>query len=432
MAAGELRIRGLKSREVLDSRGNPTVETDVLLEGGALGRAAVPSGASTGKFEALELRDGGRRYAGRGVRRAVDNVVSRIAPEVTGLDAGDQQALDARLAELDGTPDKSRLGANAVLSVSMAAAHAAAGGLGTPLYRHLHGLFGRREHPVSLPIPMLNVINGGKHADNNLDVQEFMVVPHGFARFGEALRAAAEVYACLRGLLQAGGLSTGVGDEGGFAPDLPGNEAGMELLGAAVDKAGYRPGAEISLALDVAASSFADPGGCRYRFEGGWLDAAELGEVYASWARRYPLVSLEDPLGEEDWEGWCRLTAALGGCLQLVGDDVFVTNPGRIRRGIAARAANSVLIKVNQIGTLTETVAAIDAARAAGWTVVVSHRSGETEDTTIADLAVALGAGQIKTGAPCRGERTAKYNRLLRIEEELGEEAAYARWTSRT
>lgn len=426
LVAGGLSVAGLRSREILDSRGNPTVETDVILACGAVGRAAVPSGASTGTFEAVELRDGDGRYHGRGVRRATENVLSVIAPAVIGMDPGDQEAFDRRLLDLDGTANKARLGANALLSVSLAAARAAAAGRGLPLYRHLREVFPRPEHEMTLPVPMLNVINGGRHADNNLDVQELMIVPHGFASFADALRAAAEVYAGLRGLLAARKLSTAVGDEGGFAPDLAGSEEGMELLCAAIEDAGYRPGNDVGLALDVAASSFAVPDGDRYRFEGLELTAEELTAVYAGWTERYPLLSLEDPLDEEDWRGWGRLTASLGRRVQVVGDDLFVTCPERIRRGIAAGAANSVLIKVNQIGTLTETVKAIDAAREAGWTVVVSHRSGETEDTTIADLAVALGAGQIKAGAPCRGERTGKYNRLLRIEEELGAPSSYA------
>jgi enolase len=426
--AGHMKIALVRSREILDSRGNPTVETDVILENGAVGRAAVPSGASTGSFEALELRDGDKRYGGRGVRQAIRNVTEAIGPALVGSDPTDQAGIDQQLIELDGTPNKSKLGANAILSVSMAVARAAAAGRGAPLFMHLAEVFPHPFHAISLPIPMLNVINGGKHAKNNLDVQEYMIIPHGFGSFGDALRAACEVYGSLRALLIGRNLSVGVGDEGGFAPDLPGNEAGMEFLCEAIEKAGYKPGADIALGLDVAASSFPAPKGGGYNFEGRKLDAAGLTEVYASWADRYPLVSVEDPLGEEDWTGWTELTRLLGGRLQLVADDLLVTNPERIRRGVEAGAANSALIKVNQIGTLTETVAAIDAARSAGWTTVISHRSGETEDTTIADLAVALGTGQIKSGAPCRGERTVKYNRLLRIEEQLGVNARYAAW----
>lgn len=421
-----LGISAIRAREILDSRGNPTVEADVLLNGGGFGRAAVPSGASTGTYEALELRDGGARFGGKGVRQAVENVTRVLAPAIRGLSAGDQRQLDARLLQLDGTANKSALGANALLAVSLAAAHAAAAGRGVPLYRHLADLFGNPAHPPSLPVPMLNIINGGKHADNSVDIQEFMVVPHGLPTYTEALRAATEVYQRLRSLLAKRGLKVAVGDEGGFAPDLPNNRAGLESIVAAIEAAGYTPGEEVAIALDSAASSFAGPANGTYSFEGRSCSAQDMIATYGNWLAAYPIVSLEDPLSEDDWAGWADLTRDLGQRVQVVGDDLLVTNPQLIRLGIERRAANAALIKVNQIGTLTETAEAIDAARGAGWGVVISHRSGETEDTTIADLAVALGAGQIKTGAPCRSERVAKYNRLLRIEEEMGQAAAWA------
>jgi enolase len=418
MEAG-LIIKSVRAREILDSRASPTVEVDVTLQGGASGRAAAPSGASTGRLEALELRDGGTRYAGRGVLKAIANVHDVIAPALVGRPATDQHGIDEVLQSLDGTPNKARLGANATTAVSMAVAHAAAAGKGLPLHRHFADIFGTPAHPPSLPVPMLNIINGGLHADNNLDVQEFMIVPHGLPSFAQALQAAGEVYVVLRKMLLSRGLSVAVGDEGGFAPNLSSNREGLELITAAIDAAGYRPGEQVSLALDSAASNFAEGQGS-YRFEGTSYTAQGMTAVYSGWLAGYPIVSLEDPLGEEDWTGWSLLTASLGRSVQVVGDDLFVTSAEMIARGVRERAANSALIKVNQVGTLSETVAAVSAARAAGWTVVISHRSGETEDTTIADLAVGLGAGQIKTGAPCRSERVAKYNRLLRIEEQLG------------
>jgi enolase len=422
----DLSIKSIRSREILDSRGNPTVEADVTLAGGGFGRAAVPSGASTGTYEALELRDGDARFGGKGVRTAIANIHKVITPAVIGMDAADQRALDARLVELDGTANKTALGANALLAVSLAAAHAAAAATGVPLYRHLGTVFGAAARPVSLPIPMLNIINGGKHADNSVDIQEFMIVPHGLASFGEALRAAAEVYQALRSLLKKGGYKVDVGDEGGFAPDLPNNRAGLESIVAAIRTAGYEPGRQVSIALDSAASSFAGKEPGTYKFEGSACSADDLIQTYADWLAQYPIVSLEDPLAEDDWDGWISLTAKLGGKVQVVGDDNLVTNPRLIKRGVELAAANAVLIKVNQIGTLSETAEAIGLARAAGWGVVISHRSGETEDTTIADLAVGVGAGQLKTGAPCRSERVAKYNRLLRIQEELGASAVWA------
>ena len=417
-----MKIKGVAAREVLDSRGNPTVEVEVVLANGARGRATVPSGASTGEHEAVELRDGGPRFMGKGVLRAVGHVKRNLARRVVGLDARDQAWLDRRMLDLDRTPDKGRLGANAILGVSLAAAHAQAAADKMPLYRHLGGAEAR-----TLPVPMLNVLNGGAHADNNVDVQEFMVIPWGLGSFAEALRAGAEIYGALKGVLTGKGYGTGVGDEGGFAPRLGSNEEAIELLLEAVVKAGYKTGAEVALGLDVAASEFHDAGSYVFRKSGGAkMSAAELVGLYEKWVRDYPIVSLEDALGEDDWEGWEMLTAALGKKVQLVGDDLFVTNPSRLLEGIRRGVANSILVKLNQIGTLSETLDAMRMARAAGYTTVVSHRSGETEDTTIADLAVATGAGQIKTGAPCRGERTAKYNQLLRIEQELGRRARYA------
>ena len=416
----DLVIDSIVAREVLDSRGNPTVEAEVLLEGGATGRAMVPSGASTGAHEAHELRDGdAKRYFGKGVLQAVSNVEEKIAPALLGLSALDQGTVDAAMAELDGSDNKSALGANAVLAVRMAVARAAANGVGLPLYRYLGG-----PMATLLPVPLMNVINGGAHASNNLDFQEFMLVPHGASSFREALRMGAEVFHTLKGLLSAQGLSTAVGDEGGFAPDLAGNDAAGELLIQAIEKAGYRPGDQISLALDVASTEFYKDG--RYAFGGGSYTSAEMVDQLAQLVSRYPIVSIEDGLAEDDWEGWSLLTERLGKTVQLVGDDLFVTNSSRLQRGIDQGIANSILIKVNQIGSLTETLQAIDLAGRAGYTSVISHRSGETEDTTIADLAVATRAGQIKTGSLSRSDRVAKYNQLLRIEDELGSQAVYA------
>ena len=415
------RIARLVAREVLDSRGRPTVEVECHTDDGACGRAIVPSGASTGEHEALELRDGDEsRFAGAGVTRAIENVRTRVAPAVAGMDVADQDGLDARLVELDGTRGKSKLGANALLAVSMAAAAAAAESAGEPLFRSL----GEGE---LLPVPLLNILNGGAHADNTVDIQEFMVAPLSAPTFAEALRAGAEVYAALKRVLTKRGLSTAIGDEGGFAPDLDSNEAALDALIEAIEAAGYEPGEDVALALDVAATELFDEGQYRWKKRGSdSMTADDLIDDYERLVERYPIVSIEDGLGEDDWEGWVALTKRLGGKVQLVGDDLFVTNPERLERGIQADAANAILIKLNQIGTVSETLAAIDVARKAGYAQVISHRSGETEDTFIADLAVATDAGQIKTGAPARGERTAKYNRLLRIEERLGERASYA------
>jgi len=417
-----LTITTLKAREILDSRGNPTLEVDCQLAGGALGRAAVPSGASTGEHEALELRDGDKaRYGGKGVRKAVRNVAETIAPAIAGMEAYDQLALDRALIELDGTPTKSNLGANALLGVSIAVAKAAAAALETPLYRHLGGV-----HARTLPVPLMNVVNGGKHADNNVDLQEFMIVPLGAPSFREALRWATEVFHTLAGVLKQRGLATGVGDEGGFAPDLENNEAPLKLLVEAIEKAGYRPGEQIALALDPAASEFFKDGAYVLAGEGGRrLAPAEMVEYYAGLVDRYPIVSIEDGLAEDDWDGWSLITKRLGARIQLVGDDLFVTNVERLTRGIREGVANSILIKLNQIGTISETLSAIETAHRAGYTAVISHRSGETEDVTIADLAVGTNAGQIKTGSLCRTDRVAKYNQLLRIEEELGATAVY-------
>ena len=414
----DLAIDTVVAREVLDSRGTPTVEAEVMLEGGATGRAIVPSGASTGAHEAHELRDGGSRYFGKGVLQAVTNIEERIAPVLCGLSALDQAAVDGAMAELDGSDNKSALGANAILAVSLATARAAASGVGLPLYRYLGG-------PLAnlLPVPLMNVINGGAHAANSLDFQEFMIVPHGAPSFREALRMGTEVFHTLKGLLNERGLSTSVGDEGGFAPDL-GNDAAGDLLVQAIEKAGYRPGEQISLALDVASTEFYRDG--RYAFGGGHYTSAEMVDQLAQLVSRYPIVSIEDGVAEDDWDGWALLTERLGRTVQLVGDDLFVTNSSRLQRGIDLGVANSILIKVNQIGSLTETLQAIDLAGRAGYTSVISHRSGETEDTTIADLSVATRAGQIKTGSLSRSERVAKYNRLLRIEDELGNQAIYA------
>lgn len=415
------RIVSVHAREILDSRGNPTVEVDVRLSDGAFGRAAVPSGASTGLHEALELRDGDTaRFGGRGVLRAVANVNERIGPEVTGRDALDQPGLDRFLIELDGTANKSRLGANALLGVSLAVARAAAASTGAPLYHYLGG-----DHAHTLPVPLMNVINGGLHADNPLDVQEFMIVPVGGLRFAQALRMGVETFQRLRAILDERGLRTAVGDEGGFAPALRSTEEAIEVLLQAIENAGYRQGADVAIALDVAASNLYRDGSYRFSGEGTQRSLLEVIEYYSRLRDSYPMVSIEDGIAEDDWDGWRQLTQRLGSRTQLVGDDLFVTNPERLRRGIATAAANAILIKVNQIGTLTETLDAVAVARSAGYAVIISHRSGETEDTTIADLAVATGAGQIKTGAPSRGERVAKYNQLVRIEEELGEKAIY-------
>ncbi len=422
-------IDAIDAREILDSRGNPTIEVDVVLADGSVGRAAVPSGASTGAHEAVELRDGDEdRFGGKGVLGAVANVTETIGPEILGLDASDQAGIDDLLIELDGTPDKGRLGANAILGVSLACAHAAAASYDLPLYRYLGGVGAR-----ILPVPMFNILNGGRHAQDSTDFQEFMVMPVGLPTYGEALRAGAEIFAALRAILHEAGHATGQGDEGGFAPSLPSNEAAVEVILRAVERAGYRPGEDIGIALDpattelVEAGSGADGGPTRYVLarEGRTLESGELIDLWADWVARYPIVSIEDGLAEDDWSGWGQLTERLGDRVQLVGDDLLVTNTARIARGIEERSANSVLIKLNQIGTLTETLEAIDLARGAGWSAVVSHRSGETEDTTIADLVVGVGTGQIKTGAPSRSERVAKYNRLLRIEGELGDSARY-------
>jgi len=426
----DTRIERVHGREILDSRGNPTVEVDVVLRDGTLGRAAVPSGASTGANEAVELRDGDKgRFGGKGVSHAVEAVDGEIAAALRGSDALDQERVDQTLIELDGTPNKGRLGANAILGASLATAHAAAATTGQPLYRYLGG-----DAATLLPVPCFNILNGGKHAVDSTDFQEFMVAPVGAATFAEALRAGAEVFAALRNLLHDEGHSTGQGDEGGFAPSLPSNEAAVEIILRAIEKAGYRPGEDVALALDPATSSILVegtgsgdvPGRYRLETERRTLDTDELIDLWSTWVDRYPIVSLEDGLAEDDWTGWSALTTRLGDRVQLVGDDLFVTNPLFIRRGIDEHAANAVLIKLNQIGTLTETIGAIEMARGAGWGAMISHRSGETEDTTIADLAVAMGTGQLKSGAPSRSERVAKYNRLLRIEEELGGSARYA------
>ena len=416
-------IRSIHAREVLDSRGSPTVEVTVSLEDGAVGTAAVPSGASTGAHEAAELRDGdAERYGGKGVLKAVGNVNNRIALALTGLSPFDQEALDHRLLDLDGTPNKAGLGANALLGVSLALAHAAASSRGIPLYRYLAS----DGRPPTLPVPMFNILNGGQHAHNSTDIQEFMVVPAGVATFREALRCGSEVYQALKRLLQQRGLSTNVGDEGGFAPSLLSNRDALQAVADAIEAAGYRPGVDCFLALDAAASEFYRDGLYVLEREDARLSSVEMVKQLASWADGYPILSIEDGLAEDDWEGWSTLTSRLGSRVQIVGDDVYTTSPERIQRGIDARSSNAVLVKLNQIGTLTETLSAVGMTQKAGWGVVISHRSGETEDTSIADLAVATAAGQIKSGAPARSERVAKYNRLLRIEEELGEEARYA------
>ena len=414
------KIERVHARQILDSRGNPTVEVEVALRSGAHGHAAVPSGASTGEFEATELRDGGDRWLGKGVSRAVANVAGEIARAVAGMDAADQKALDDAMIALDGTPNKARLGANAILGVSLAAAHAQAAEEGMPLWRYLGG-----EAARVLPVPMMNVLNGGVHADNKVDLQEFMIVPCGAPSFSECLRTGAEVFHALKRTLHDRGLSTAVGDEGGFAPDLASNEDALKMLVAGIEAAGYRPGEDVAIALDPAASELYRDGAYVLEHEGRTLSASELTDYWADLASRYPIVSIEDGMDEQDWDGWKTLTDRLGASVQLVGDDVFVTNTERLRRGIETKVANSILIKVNQIGTLSETLAAIAMAREAGYTAVMSHRSGETEDVTIADLAVATGCGQIKTGAPSRSDRVAKYNQLLRIEEQLGADAEF-------
>jgi enolase 1/2/3 len=413
-------IEQIHARQILDSRGNPTVEVEVTLDSTVQGRAAVPSGASTGEFEATELRDGGEAWNGKGVAKAVSNVNQDIAGALVGARATEQGAIDRTLIDLDGTPNKSRLGANAILGVSLAVARAAAAEAGEPLYRFLGG-----AEATTLPVPMMNVLNGGAHADNKVDFQEFMVVPAGARSFSEALQAGAEVFHALKSTLKELGLGTTVGDEGGFAPDLASNEAALEALLAGIQAAGYEPGTDLFIALDPATSELHRDGAYVLEHEGRSLSAAELADYWVDLCGRYPVVSLEDGMGEEDWDGWKALTERLGEHVQLVGDDLFVTNPERLRRGIEQGVANSILVKLNQIGTLTETLEAIGIAHDAGYTTVISHRSGETEDTTIADLAVATGAGQIKTGAPSRSDRVAKYNQLLRIEEELGERASY-------
>ncbi len=412
-------IEAVGAREILDSRGNPTVEVEVALDDGTLARAAVPSGASTGRFEAKELRDGGQRYGGKGVRKAVTAVLDEIGPELVGFEATEQRLLDQELIDLDGTPDKSRLGANAILGVSLAVARAAAESASLPLFRYLGG-----PGAHVLPVPMLNILNGGAHADSNVDVQEFMIAPIGAPTYAEALRWGAETYHALKSVLKAKGLSTGLGDEGGFAPDLAANRDALDLILQAVERAGYTAGSDIAVALDVAASEFHGEQG--YRFEGTVRSADEMISYYEELVAAYPIVSIEDPLDEEDWAGWARLTAVLGSRVQIVGDDVFVTNPERLRRGIEEQCANALLVKVNQIGSLTETLDAVSLAHRSGYRCVMSHRSGETEDTTISDLAVATDCGQIKAGAPARSERVAKYNQLLRLEEELDEAARFA------
>ncbi len=412
-------IEAVAGREILDSRGNPTVEVEVALDDGTIARAAVPSGASTGAFEAVELRDGGDRYGGKGVENAVQAVDEEIADALLGFEASEQRLVDQALIDLDGTPDKGRIGANAILGTSLAVAKAAAESAGLPLFRYLGG-------PAAhvLPVPMLNILNGGAHADTNVDIQEFMIAPVGAATFREALRWGAEVYHALKSVLKARGLTTAIGDEGGFAPDLPTNRDALDLIVEAVEKAGLTLGQDIALALDVAATEFYEDGA--YRFEGAAKSATEMAEYYAGLVAAYPIVSIEDPMSEDDWAGWRSLTDELGTTVQLVGDDLFVTNPARLARGITERCANALLVKVNQIGTLTETIDAVTLAHRSAYASMMSHRSGETEDTTIADLAVALGCGQIKSGAPARSERLAKYNQLLRIEEELDDAARYA------
>ena len=412
-------IEAVGAREILDSRGNPTVEVEVLLDDGAFARAMVPSGASTGAFEAVELRDGGERYGGKGVGKAVDAVVKTIGPAIEGIAADDQRLVDQTMLELDGSPNKAKLGANAVLGVSLAVARAAAESAGLPLYRYLGG-----PNAHLLPVPMMNILNGGSHADSNVDVQEFMIAPIGAPTFREALRNGAEVYHALKSVLKKKGLATGLGDEGGFAPDLESNRAALDLIAEAVSSAGLTLGRDIALAMDVAASEFFDKGS--YAFEGGTRNSDQMAAYYAELVAAYPIVSIEDPLDEEDWDGWKSMTDQLGDRIQIVGDDLFVTNVERLQRGISGGQANSLLVKVNQIGSLTETLDSVELAHRNGYRCMMSHRSGETEDTTIADLAVATNCGQIKTGAPARSDRVAKYNQLLRIEDELGDAARYA------
>jgi enolase len=415
-------IKNVKAREILDSRGNPTVEVEVTLSDGTTGWAAVPSGASTGKHEALELRDGDKlRFNGKGVLKAVANVNEKIADAVTGMPAADQSDIDHTLIELDGTPDKSKLGANAILGTSLAVAHAAANSQKIPLYRYLGG-----DDARTLPVPMMNILNGGKHAANSTDLQEFMVMPAGARSFGHAMQMGTEVYHALKKVLKDRGLDTNVGDEGGFAPSLPSNKAAIEAILTAIEAAGYKAGKDCFIALDPASSEFYEDGKYVLAREGRTLSPAEMIDFYVKWVAEYPIISIEDGMAEDDWDGWQLITEKLGDKIQLVGDDLYVTNVERLGRGIKMKASNSILIKLNQIGTLTETIEAIKMARQAGWTAIVSHRSGETEDTTIADLSVGLNTGQIKTGAPCRSERTAKYNRLLRIEDELRENASFA------
>jgi enolase 1/2/3 len=417
-----MKIQRVHAREVLDSRGQPTVEVEVVLKNGVTGRATVPSGASTGEHEAVELRDGGKRFLGKGVAHAVENVNRRLAPRLRGKEAQEQAAIDRMMIEMDGTSDKGKFGANAILGVSLAVAHAQARARDLSLYRYLGGTAAK-----TLPVPMLNVLNGGAHADNNVDVQEFMIVPYGVKNFAEALRAAAEIFQTLKKVLHDRSYSTSVGDEGGFAPRVKSITEAIELLLEAITKAGYKTGSQVALALDVASSEFYDNG--RYVFkksDGRERGHEEMVRLYEDWVRQFPIISIEDGFAEDDWEGWKMMTEVLGKKIQLVGDDLFVTNKTRLKRGIDSKVANSILVKVNQIGTLTETLETMELAKTSGYTTVMSHRSGETEDVTIADLAVATNAGQIKTGAPCRGERTAKYNQLLRIEEELGNRAVYA------
>lgn len=412
-------IDAILAREILDSRGNPTVEVEVVLEDGTAARAAVPSGASTGAFEAVELRDGGDRYLGKGVLKAVNFVMDELAPAIEGLDAQDQREVDAVMLEVDGTENKGRVGANAILGLSLAVARAAAESSDLSFFRYIGG-----PNASTLPVPMMNILNGGAHADTNVDIQEFMIAPIGAPNFSEALRAGAEVYHNLKAVLKKRGLATSIGDEGGFAPNLESNRAALDLILEAIQKAGYKPGVEIALALDVAATEFFKDG--KYTFEGQARSAAEMISYYSELISSYPLASIEDPLGEDDWDGWKKMTSDLGSKVQLVGDDLFVTNPTRLTRGIESNTANALLVKVNQIGTLTETLDAVALAHRAGYKTMMSHRSGETEDTTIADLAVGCESGQIKTGAPARSERVAKYNQLLRIESELGASAQYA------
>ncbi|BBZ48234.1 phosphopyruvate hydratase [Mycobacterium parmense] len=413
-------IEQVGAREILDSRGNPTIEVEIALSDGTFSRAAVPSGASTGEHEAVELRDGGKRYGGKGVRKAVEAVLDEIGPAVIGLNADDQRLVDQALVDLDGTPDKSRLGANAILGVSLATAKAAADSAELPLFRYIGG-----PNAHIMPVPMMNILNGGAHADTSVDIQEFMVAPIGAPSFGEALRWGAEVYHALKAVLKKQGLSTGLGDEGGFAPNVAGTTAALDLISQAIESVGLKLGDDVALALDAAANEF-HTDGTEYAFEGSTRTAEQMTEFYAGLLKSYPLVSIEDPLYENDWDGWATLTASIGDKVQIVGDDIFVTNPERLEEGIEKGVANALLVKVNQIGTLTETLDAVALAHHSGYRTMISHRSGETEDTTIADLAVAVGSGQIKTGAPARSERVAKYNQLLRIEEALGDAARYA------